>query len=250
MALGNGGDDLGVVQRLAAGEADILEQLGDRVELAGQLAHRPAALDHDGQDLKRRHQAVAGGGMVVQDQVARLFAAQVEPARSHPLHDVTVADLGPLQHEAVAGQGALKAQVGHHGGDHAAALQHAPPGPVTADQRHDLVAVDHLAVFVANDQPVGVAVQGDADVGPPVADHGRQGLRVGRAAVGVDISPVGRHPDRNDLGPKFVEGRRGDLVAGTIGAIDGDAQAGQATGGEGMRPWRSRCSGPGRRRSA
>jgi hypothetical protein len=34
-----------------------------------------------------------------------------------------------------------------------------------ADQRHDLVAVDGLALFVDDDQPVGVAIERDADVG-------------------------------------------------------------------------------------
>jgi hypothetical protein len=49
---------------LAPGEADVLEFLRHRIELAGQRAHRLAVLDHHGQHLQRREQAVAGGGVV------------------------------------------------------------------------------------------------------------------------------------------------------------------------------------------
>ena len=41
---------------------------------------------------------------------------------------------------------------------------------VERDQRHQLVAVDHPALLVDHDQPVGVAVEREADVGA-ARDH-------------------------------------------------------------------------------
>ena len=79
-------------------------------------------------------------------------------------------------------------------------------------------------VLVGDDQPIGVAVERDADIGATrqhLAAHllGRQ-----RAAFAVDVEPVGRHPEREDLGAQFPEHRRRDLVGGAVGAIDDDAQ--------------------------
>ena len=51
---------------------------------------------------------------------------------------------------------------------------------------------------------------------------------MGRAAVRVDVQAVGLDADCADLCAQFIEGGRGDLVAGAVGAIDGDPQALQA----------------------
>ena len=100
-------------------------------------------------------------------------------------------------------------------------------GPVTSDQGHDLVAVDHLAALVADHHPVRVAVEGYADVGAILLHRPDHGLGVGRPAFFVDIHAVGRNPHRNDLGAEFIEGHRRDLIRCAIGAIDHDPQTRQ-----------------------
>ena len=87
-----------------------------------------------------------------------------------------------------------------------------------------MVPVHDLALLVTDDQPVGVPVQGDADVGAVAFDRIGQGRRMGRAAFGVDVGPVRGHADGEDLGAQFEQGGGRDLVAGAVGAIDGDAQ--------------------------
>ena len=156
--------------------------------------------------------------------MARLLAADVEAARAHPLHDVAVAHLGPLQRQALGLQLPLQPQVGHDGGHHPLAVQAAAFGPVQTDQGHDLVAVDHMALFVADDDPVGVAVQGDADVAAIALHRLGHGLGMGRAALGVDVQAVRLDADGEDLGPQLIEGGRRHAVAGAVGAVDGDAQ--------------------------
>ncbi len=173
--------------------------------------------------------------MVLQDDVTRLFAADVEAALAHPLHDVAIADLGALQRQPLGLQAALQSQVGHDGGDEALAVQPSAFGPVQTDQSHDLVAVDHMALLVADDHPVRVAVQGDADVAAIALDRFRHGLGMGRAALSVDVQAVRLHPDGEDLGAQLVQGRRRHAVARAVGAVDGDAQALEAEPlGEGL----------------
>ena len=81
-----------------------------------------------------------------------------------------------------------------------------------------------MAAFVSDDQPVGIAVEGDPDIGAAcqhLAPHllGRQG-----SALAVDIETIGRHPEREHLGTEFPEYRRCDLIRGAVRAIDNDAQ--------------------------
>ncbi len=98
-------------------------------------------------------------------------------------------------------------------------------GPGGGDQRHDLVAVDDLTLLVADHQPVGVAVDRDADVGAVLA-HGRaDGGRIGGAALVVDVEAVRIDANRDHLRAELVQRRRGHLVGRAVGAIDGDPEA-------------------------
>src|SRR3546814_16106075 len=82
-----------VVERLAAGEADILQKLWHRVELMQQFARRLRGRDELGEQLQRRERSVAGRRMVRQDHMSRLFAADIEAAFLHPFEHMAVAHL-------------------------------------------------------------------------------------------------------------------------------------------------------------
>ena len=127
------------------------------------LARRRARLDELTQHLKRRDQAVAGGGVIAQDDVARLLAADIVAALAHPLEHVTIADRGADQAQALRLHMAFEPKVGHDGRDQPAARQPAAPRPAARDRRHQLIAVDDPAVFVAHDQAIGIAIERDAD---------------------------------------------------------------------------------------
>src|SRR3546814_19219290 len=86
-----------VVERLAAGEADILQKLWHRVELMQQFARRLRGRDELGEPLQRRARSVAGRRMVRQDTLSRLFAADIKAAFLHPFEHMAVADLGSLK---------------------------------------------------------------------------------------------------------------------------------------------------------
>src|SRR5712675_507726 len=120
-----GGDRLGdgaVGERcVGIADADVLQQLRHRLEGAESLARRLAGLDHRRQRLQRCHQTVAGRGVVDHDDMAGLFAAEIVAVGAHALEHVAVADRGPHELEPARPEIALKPEIGHHSGNHAAA---------------------------------------------------------------------------------------------------------------------------------
>ncbi len=88
----DGGADLGVLERLAALVAHVLHHLRQRLEAVADLRHRLVLLLHHGQHLQRGEQAVAGRGVVGQDDVARRLAADIVAVLAHVLEHVAVAD--------------------------------------------------------------------------------------------------------------------------------------------------------------
>ena len=86
------------------------------------------------------------------------------PTSRIALGDVAIARPGAVQRQSVPGQESLQTEVGHHGGDDAVAAQPAAGGPGLRDQRQDLVAVDQFARLVRHQQPIGVAVERDAEM--------------------------------------------------------------------------------------
>ena len=99
--------------------------------------------------------------------MAGLLAAEIAAERAHLLDDIAVADRGAVQLDAVAGEKALETEIGHHRRDQSAACEASAPRQPGRDQRHQLVAVENDAALVGDDQPVGIAVERDADIGAP-----------------------------------------------------------------------------------
>ena len=58
------------------------------------------------------------------------------------------------------------------------------------EDRHDLVAVDQVALVVGGETPVRVAVEGEARVRPVLHDGALEGREMRRTAVVVDVEPV------------------------------------------------------------
>ena len=164
--------------------------------------------------------------MVGQDDVPRLLAADVVAARAHRLEHIAVADLGADQRRALRLREAARAR-----GWTSPSRPAPPPRSSPRARRPSAISaiswspsID-LALLVDDDQPVGVAVERDADVRrrsrrpfPAAA------LRCGRAAAVVDVDAVGRDADRDDLGAQLPQGRGRDLIGRAIGAIDDDLE--------------------------
>ena len=156
-----------------------------------------------------------------------LLATQVVSPLDHLLDHVTVAD-GGLDHLAAdALHGDVEPHVAHHGGHQGVVLQGPLLDHFRGADRHDPVAVHHVAVLVHEDDPIRVAVQGDTEIGAVLLDRLAHHLGVQRAALGVDVGAVGLDPDRDHLGAQFLEDCRGHLVGRPVGAVQHDLQAGE-----------------------
>ena len=126
--------------------------------------------------------------------MAGRLAAEVEAPLAHPRHDRAVAHRGAFELQTLFAEEAFEAEVGHHRGDHAAAGQPILFRPGRRDQRHDLVAVDELALLVADHQAVGVAVQRDADIGAIFADRLDHRRGVVEPHSSLMLKPLGATP--------------------------------------------------------
>ena len=157
------GGQRGEVAALAHAHVD--QALRQALHDAAQLAERLAGLDHQRQHRQRRDQAVAGGAVLEEDDVARTARRRADSrrapsprprsdrrpgratrsmpcsrsARSRPRLLITVATTPPLGRRPLAVQ-------------------------LDAEHRQHLVAVDHLAALVDEDDAIGVAVERHADV--------------------------------------------------------------------------------------
>ncbi len=106
---------------------------------------------------------------------------------------------------------------------------------VEGEDREDPVAVDDLSALVDRDQPVAVAVEGEAERSSALDDGALQECGVGGAAADVDVRAVRRVPDRVHGRAEPLEGVHGEAGAGPVGAVEHDVQSGEvrAEGGGG-----------------
>src|SRR5262249_54421837 len=157
--------------------------------------------------------------------MAGLLAADVEAVLAHVLEDVAIADWRALERQTKAAQMALKPEIGHDGPDHAGLSKTAILLEAFRDHGQELVTVDDMAALVGDQNAGGIAVAPDAGVTAHLAHLAAQSLRRGRAAVAVDVEPVGLDANRDHLGAELPERLRCDLVGGAMSAIDHHPQA-------------------------
>jgi hypothetical protein len=93
---------------------------------------------------------------------------------------------------------------------------------VDRGDREHLIAVDELTEFVDGDDPIGVAVEREADPRSRGQDRCLQLLGVRRPASVVDVRAVGRGVEHVDLGTQRAQGRGSGPECGTVAAIDHD----------------------------
>ena len=173
---------------------------------------------------ERGDDGVARGVLVEADDVAGILAAEDPFFLLHQLEHVTVADRRARERDAAAVERLFEAEVAHLRADEAARHRAAPP-VVERDHIEQLVAVVRATLGIDHDQPIAVAVERDAEVGP-MLDHRRLQIpRMRRADTGVDIEPVRLVTDGDHFGAEFMEHRRRDVIPGAVRAIDDDFQS-------------------------
>ena len=110
-------------------------------------------------------------------------------------------------------------------------------GQVDGEEGQQGVAVGHRPGVVDGHQAVGVAVEGQPEVGPGGHHRGGQRLGVGRAAAVVDVrSRRARQAIAVTVGPQRGEDHGGDGAGRAVGAVEHDRQAVEPPTAEGAAP--------------
>ncbi len=89
------------------------------------------------------------------------------------------------------------------------------------------VAVDDFPCFANEEGAVGIAIEGDAELGALGSDALLQAFEMERTAAGVDVAAVGRYTHRDDNGAERAEEFGTEFVSGTVGAVEDDAETGE-----------------------
>ena len=192
---------------------------------AGKVGEGTAgALEH-GQKLQSRNQAVTGGVVLQEDDVAGLFAADDGAVREHTLKNVAIAHGGLNHFEALLLHSDGEAKVAHDGRDDLGVGEFAAGGEVRTADSQDVVTVDLVVLAVHEQHAIGVAVVGQADIGVGAQHELAQGLKVSGAALNVNVSATVIGVDGMDRGTQALQrGGRG-LARGAMAAVDGNDQA-------------------------
>ena len=158
----------------------------------------------------------------MEDHVPALLAAERIAAALQLLEHVPVADGGLDDLDPGFGHRQPEAEVRHHRDDDGVVAQQAPRAHVDRADGDHVVAVDDPTALVDGDQPVAVAVEGEAGEGTLLDDHASESGRLGGAALTVDVGAVRRGVDQQDLGAGPREDLTGDFEGGAVGGVDDD----------------------------
>ena len=221
----NGGNDLVIFQRHTGIKADIFQNLRHRLKHAAQIRDRTLGLFHHCQNLQRGNQPVTRGAEIAHHHMARLLAAQIKAVLAHMLDHIAVAHLRARQAQPAVLQMAFQSQIRHHRGNNARRAQQFATLPITGNQPHQLIAIDHFAVFIADNQPVGIAIQRNADIGFFGPHLIGQCAGIGRTAIFIDVEAVRLHANGHHFRAQFPQRGRGHLIGRAIGTIDNQLNA-------------------------
>jgi len=206
-------------------ELRVILEAGD--EMLEAATKRDERSDFDGGE-----KAVASGAVFKKDDVAGLFAAENVAAAEHFFEDVAVADVGAGKNDVFAGEDAFETEIGHGSGDDAIAFELALHFEEAGGGEEDAVAVDDASRIGDEERAVGIAIEGDAELGFFFDDALLQAFEMERAAAGVDVAAIGRRAHGDDIGAEGAKEFGAEFVGGAVGAIENDAEAGQARAGD------------------
>ena len=177
--------------RITANDRHILQDLRIGHKILQKLRNLfPGAADN-AQKLDSGKLAVAGSGIIQEDQVAGLLTAQIEAAFQHTLQHIAVTNIGAFQRDSPFARKAVEPQVGHDCCHDRILLQLAAFLHCSAADGHNHVTVHHMTLFIQDNAAVRIAVKGDAQIKVSVHNGVGQGLHVGRAAAVVDVHAIG-----------------------------------------------------------
>ena len=165
--------------------------------------------------------------MIEEEQMAGLLAPQARPQLRHLLQHVPVAHLGLDGADALRPQGLVEAEIGHHGGDDHVALETPARAEMAAADGESIVAVAHLTRFVHRDEPVAVAVEGQAQIRLGGEHAAGEPLRMERPRVPIDIEAIGSRREHHHPRSEGAEEARRYPIGRAVRAVERDGETSQ-----------------------
>ncbi len=162
--------------------------------------------------------------------MTRLLPAQGASAASHLSQHVAVTHRGADHPDPFPAQGLFQPEVGHHRGDQDVAGQTTVLAqPAREEQQHG-VPVHQVPFLVGCQTAIGIAIEGQAQAGPGLADGHEQLLGVGGSAVPIDVDSVGTGRQDRRSGPQRLKDPRSHPPGRAVSAVQDDLEAIQARG--------------------
>src|SRR5699024_12012887 len=109
--------------------------------------------------------AVAGRGECPEDDVARLFTAKGVPTGVEGFEDVPVSDRRFMHGDPSGRHPVAESEIGHDGDDDGVVWKPTLLVEVDRGDGEDLITVDELTRVVDSQDPVGVTVECEAEIG-------------------------------------------------------------------------------------
>ena len=147
------------------------------------LAQRFAGRRHDGDNLQCSDQSVSGRGKIPKDEVAALFASQVQMLLNQSVHDISVAYLRAEHLAAIPVQDLVQAEVAHDRGNERIFLQLISRQQIDRSDGHQLVPIQRESVIVTEQKPISVSVVGKPECSARFLNEARESRRVGASAI-------------------------------------------------------------------
>lgn len=197
-----------LAQGHAGTDLQVHQGLGIFAHTRGEVGQGGALLPHEPQDLQGAEDAIARRSVISEDEVAGVLSPERITALAEGFDDVAVADGRGDHADAGLAHGFVQAEVRHHGADHRVAAEFALFLQGKRAERQDAVTGHAGPAGVAEDHPVGVTVERDADIGSLLFDDlaGKFGIK--GADSGVDVDAVRFDAELNDFGAEFLEDER------------------------------------------
>ena len=164
-------------------------------------------------------------GVAAEDDVPRLLAAEGEAVRLEGVGHEAVADRGLDDGDPLAARAWRSPRLLMTVTTTAAPGSSPRAEQVGGEERDQLVAVDDAAFVVGGERPVGVAVEGEPEIGAAPDDGRSQVLGMGGSAEAVDVGPVGIGFDGGDTRPARGEHAGGDHARRPVAAVEHHVQA-------------------------
>src|SRR6267142_562771 len=161
--------------------------------------------------------------MVAEDEMAALFAAEIEIVLEHSVDDIFVSNDAADDFPARPGDDRIKSGIAHDRAHKRFVSEFSLRQHLEGSNRHDVIPIQELARFIAKENSVSIAIVRNANIGAVFPNFLAHQIGMHGTAIFVDVFAVRLIAVNDHVGAEFTQDARGGLISSTVRAIDNDA---------------------------